>query len=155
MIRKEEKIQSKLIENLVSDAIPVGKKDILLVSADLDAMAGEMALEDIETALDQVLGRVTAIESAKTEEKAQTAANAAEAEQNIKKIRARSAKIINLTRKKKRVRRVVVKLLQCQSHDVHDIRIRHLSSLFIQYFNIPISLNSVFLLQLTLEVFAY
>lgn len=118
MIRKEEKIQSKLIENLVSDVIPVEKKVILLANVNLDVMAAGMDIEeDIEIVLDQVLG-LTATKSANTEEEAQTVANAVEVEQNIKRRRAKSAKIINLTGKKKNLRRIVVKILQCQSHDI-------------------------------------
>lgn len=124
MIRKEEKIQSKLIDNVVLDAIPAEKKDISLASADLVVMADVRALEDIVIVPEKVPGPVIVTESASTEEEVLIAASAVEAGPNIKKTKAKSAKSINPTGKKKRVRRAVADLHRCLSHDMHDVQIK-------------------------------
>ena len=115
------KIRSNLIENLVLDATLAEKKDTSLVNADQVAIVVEMDIEDIEIVLDLAPDPTTDTESGNTEEEVLIAVNAVEAEQNIKKIKAKNAKTINLRRRKKRVRKVVVDLLPCQNHDMHDI----------------------------------
>ena len=120
--------RSNFIENIVWAATLAARRATSPASAGQAAMAAGMAAGATVTALPPATGTMIATGSTSIAAEAPTAANAAAAAPNTRRIRAKRGRTTNPKGKTKKVRKAAVDLPQGQSHDLHHISKSSLSS---------------------------